>query len=232
MEKRFKYDLETIYKKANELAKEYQGEGKTDTEKNFILAELLEVTEELILNQCQKFLKGKSKFVTVDDLYSIAITEALMDVLDWYDFSQGDNIVVAWISFMEKRFYNALNKECTNKAIWHRTRVYSADKALNSDGTTIYELMGESDFAKKICADVSMGELVNKFENIDKHGKIIRCLLIGNQSLRTKAFLKVLGAESYAENERKAVERTKKRFAKFLIRNGYDLTGYNIEKFI
>lgn len=232
MEKRFKYDLETIYSKANELAKEYQGEGKTETEKHFILAEFLKVTEELTWNQCNKFLRGKGTRITAEELYEIAITEPLLDVLKWYDFEQGDNIVVAWFSFIWKRFCNALNEERTTKAVWHKQNVYSSDKALNEDGNTVLDLVGEEDFSDSICTRITLSELLDKFEERYKHGEVIRCFLIGKQKQRTEAILKVLGADSYGDKERKKVQMVKERFIRFLIRNGYDLTGYNIEKFI
>ena len=232
MERRFKYDLATIYSKTNALAKEYQSEGKTEMQKHFILVEFLEVTEELICNQCNKFLKGKATSVTAEELYVIATTEPLMEVLEWFDFEQGENIVVAWISFMEKRFYNALNERSSGKAIWEKKNVYSSDKALNDEGTTIVDLVGQEDFSEDVCTKITFEKLLKVFEEKDKHGGIIRCLLIGNQAARTEAFLEVLGVESYGDNERKAVQRVKERFIRFLIKNKYDLTGYDIKKFI
>lgn len=231
MEKRFKYDLTTIYNITNILAKEYKTEGKTEVEKHFILADFLAVTEELIRNQCQKFLKGRTTSVTTEDLYAIAITEPLLDVLEWFDFKQGENIVVAWISFMEKRFLNVIKEGRSVKAIWEKRNVYSSDKSLNEEGTTIVDLVGEEDFSENTCTRIIFQELVDRFEELDKFGGIIRCLLIGNQSARTEAFLEVLGAESYGDNERKAVQRVKERFIKFLIKNNYDLTGYDLKKF-
>ena len=232
MERRFKYDLATIYNRTNILAREYKAEGKTEMEKHFILVEFLEVTEELIKNQCQKFLKGRTTSVTTEDLYAIAITEPLIEVLEWFDFEQGENIVVAWISFMEKRFCNALKEGRSVKAIWEKRNVYSADKPLNEEGTTIVDLIGEDDFSDSTCTKITFQELVDKFEEKDKFGKIIRCLLIGNQGARTEAFLEVLGADSYGDTERKAVQRVKERFIKFLMKNNYDLTGYDLKKFI
>lgn len=232
MEKNFKYDLETIYNEVDRLAKEYQAEGKTATEKHFILSDILEVSKELVMNHCHQFLRGRTTTVTAEELYAVAITEPLLDVLNWHDFNQGKNIMVNWISFMDKRFNNAIKSGRTKKVVWEKTHVYSADKPLTEDGVTICDLVGEEDFSEGMCARISIGEMLESFEKKDKHGKIIRSLLLRTQEARREAFLEVLGAEKYGDNERKAVERTKKRFVKFLIHNNYDLTGYNIEKFI
>lgn len=232
MEKRFKYDLGTIYKEANELAKEYKSSGKTEMEKHFILSDFLNLTEELIKNQCQKFLRGKQIKITLEDLYSIAITEPLIEVLDWYNFEKGDNIVVAWISFIEKRFYNALTQRNTKKAVWQRMNIYSSDEPLNEEGTTITDLVGEDDFSDAVCTKVTLQELLRDFEEKHKNGKVIRCLLIGKQQARTEAILEVLGADKYGDTQRKAVQRVKEGFIKFLIKNNYDLTGFNITKYM
>lgn len=232
MNKEFKYDLETIYSEVNRLGKAYQREGITETEKHFILVDIIEVTEELIYNQCKNFLKPLNTTVTIEELYSIAITEPLMEVLDWYDFEKGNNLMVTWISFMKRRFCNAVKQDWTKGALWRKTHIYSSDKELNEDGTTICDLVGETDFTEERCTTISIGKMLEEFEKVDKQGQVIRCLLLKKREERTSAIVHLLGAESYGDNERKAVERVKARFVKFLIRNKYDLTGYNLSKFL
>lgn len=232
MNKEFKYDLQTIYSEVNRLGKAYQREGVTEIEKHFILVDIIEVTKELIYNQCKNFLKPLNTTITIEDLYAIAIAEPLLEVLVWYDFEKGNNLMVAWLSFMEKRFKNAVGHDCTKGAIWRKTHIYSSDKELNEDGTTICDLVGDTDFAEERCTTISIGEMLDAFEKVDKHGQIIRCHLLKKRDERTSAILHILGAEKYGDKERKAVERVKERFARFLIRNKYDLTGYNLSKFL
>lgn len=233
MNRRFKYDLGTVYKEVERLAKEYRQEGLPESQKNFILSELLEVSRELVTNMCKKFLRERNTSeLTVEDLYEIATTEPLMEVLEWHDFDQKGEIMVNWIAFMEKRFCNALKKERTEKARWAKTHVYSSNVNFNEDGTTIEDLVGDRDFSEEFCTNLTLNRLLTDFEKRDKYGKLIKCLLIGNQSARTEAFLEVLGAEKYGDSERKAVQRTKERFAKFLIKNKYDLNGYDLKKYL
>lgn len=233
MNKEFKYDLGTVYSEVERLAKEYRQAGLSDIQKNFILGELLDVSKELVINMCKKFLRERNTDeLTVEELYEIAITEPLLDVLDWHDFSQKGEIMVNWISFMEKRFCNALKEKRTKKAMWAKSHLYSSNVNFNEDGTTIEDLVGDDDFSESFCTNMTLGKLIKDFEEKDKYGKLIKYLLIGNQSARTTAFLEVLGAEEYGDSQRKAVQRTKERFVKFLIHNNYDLAGYDLKKYL
>ena len=49
-EKTFKHSLTELYGITNELVKEIQAEGTTEIQKNFLIEDLIELTDELIQN--------------------------------------------------------------------------------------------------------------------------------------------------------------------------------------
>ena len=235
----FKYDLETIYGQVNNIIKEYKNPNTTMAKRNFLIEDLLNITEELVKNNCKNFITRYTiTDLTVDEIYSIAISTSLLEAIDWFTFEKGNNFMPIWKGFMERRFLNELKKISSQKASFFRTCVTSSDNIITprihggESRSTIMEIVGEEDFSEGICQGYSFMEILEKFERIDKFGEVISCFLIGSQDARTRALLKVLGAESYGANERKAVQRTKERFIKFLIKNDYNLAGYDVKKFI
>lgn len=235
----FKYDLKTIYEEVNNIVKEYQDPATSKSKRNFLIEDLLNISEELVMNNCRSFIsKYTITELTIDEVYSIAISTPLLEALDWFTYEKGNNFMPIWKSFMERRFLNQLKKMSSQKASFFRTSVTSSDNIITpithkgESGSTIMEIVGEEDFSEKMCQGFSFMELLESFEKVDKFGGVIGCLLIGSQDARTNAILKVLGAENYGANERKAVQRTKGRFIKFLIKNDFNLAGYDIKKFM
>lgn len=227
MTKKYKYDLNTIYAKVNEIVKEIQKEGTSEIQKNFLIGDLLEVTEELVQNNCKKFIaKYSIKDISQEELYSVAITLPLLDALDWFSFEKGNNFMATWNGFMKKRFLNELNAISNDKNKWFRNNISSADKELSEDGTTIVDIVGEEDFTEELCEEMELMNLVKEFEDVDKHGAVIKCLLIDSQEHRTEAIKKALGVETYGSKERKQVQRAKERFIKYLVHNNYDVSKY------
>lgn len=232
MKKNFKTDLETIYVEVNRLAKEYKAEGISERQKNYIVTDILEITEELVRNLCRKFLLERTiTEITTDELYAVAIGYPLIEVLEWFDYERGNNLVPMWKKFIINRFNNELGFLSTKKASFFRTNLSSFDKEF-CEGETLHGVLGAEDFSEEVCSEIALAGLLDTFEKLDKHGKIIRCLLIGNQELRTKAILEVFGCESYGSTERKAVQRVKERFGKFLIHNQHELDGIDLKNFI
>lgn len=227
MARKYKYDLNTIYTKVNDLVREIQKEGISEVQKNFLIGDLLEVTEELVHNNCKKFIaKYSIKDITEEELYSVAISLPLLDALNWFSFEKGNNFMATWNGFMKKRFLNELNAISNDKSKWFRNNVSSADKELVVDGTTIVDIVGEEDFTEELCEEMELMNLVKQFEEVDKHGAVIQCLLIDSQEHRTEAIKKALGVEVYGSKERKQVQRAKERFIKYLVNNNYDVSRY------
>ena len=227
MTKKYRYDLNTIYTKVNDIVREIQQEGTSEIQKNFLIGDLLEITEELVHNNCKKFIATYSiKDITEEELYSVAITLPLLDALNWFSFEKGNNFMTTWEGFMKRRFYNELSIISNDKSKWFRNNVSSADKELSEDGTTIVDIVGEEDFTEELCEEMELMSLVKKFEEMDKHGAVIKCLLIESQEHRTEAIKNALGVETYGSKERKQVQRAKERFIKYLLHNNYDVSRY------
>lgn len=223
--RKFNYDLETLYVGVNGLVKQYKTEGLSLVQKNFIIGDLLNLTHELVMNNCKRFIRKYTiTDLTEEDLYAVAIGEPLLDALDWFDFTKGNNFMVTWHSFMVKRFCNELKEISSKKASFFRNNVSSADKILGDaeSESTILDIVGEEDFSGAVCGRLSLSELIRHFEEVDKHGKVIRCLAIKSQAIRTEALMKVLGSSTYGNKERKQVQRAKERFAQLLLTYGYD----------
>ncbi|MDK0636869.1 hypothetical protein P5E39_13030 [Clostridium perfringens] len=227
MTRKFKLDLETIYERTNALVKEIQREETSDLQKNFLIGDLIDISKELVLANCRKFIdKYSITEITKEELYVVAVTTALYDVLEWFSFEKGNNFMPMWELFMNNRFNNELTALCSEKQKWFRGNVCSSDKELNSDGTTVLELVGERDFAESVCSEITLGNLLSDFEKMDKHGAVIKCFSIQSQEHRREAIMKALGVEEYNSTVRKQVQRVKERFIKFLVKNNYDISKY------
>ena len=224
-EKTFKHSLTELYGITNELVKEIQAEGTTEIQKNFLIADLIELTDELIQNNCKGFIRryGADE-LDVEELKLIATGPSLWKALQNYDAEYGTHFLSYWNMQQQSYFINEFNSATSETAKFHQLKVCSADESIGENGETILEIKTEdNDFADSFCTSLILEDLINEFEQVDKCGKVIRCLMIGTQAIRTKAILEVLGAEAYEDNERKKVERVKKRFAKFLIKKGFEV---------
>lgn len=221
--KKFNYDLEKIYSKTNNIVRKYQDENTSKIQKEFLVADLLEVTEQIVKNNCKRFIRQYTiTAINEEELYAVAISQPLIDALNWFDFTKGDNFLKAWHYFMMKRFWNELKEISTKKAMFFRNNVCSSDRVLGEgSGSTICDLVGESDFSDKVCTKITLLSLIEQFEKIDRHGKVIRCLVIKNQQERTEAFKQVLGSNTYGSTERKQVQRVKGRFREYVLSQGY-----------
>lgn len=235
----FKYDLETIYEEVNIIVREYKNPNTTKIQRNFLIEDLVNITKELVMNNCKNFLtKYTVTDLTLDEVYAVAIGESLMIALDWFTFEKGNNFMPIWKTVMERRFLNELKKLSSQKASFFRTCVTSSDNTLihsshwEDGGVTIMEIVGEKDFSENLCEGISLMELIEEFESVDKYGKVIRCYFIGSPKVRGNAIAKALGREAYGDNERQDAKRTRERFAKFLIKKGYDLEKYDTKKII
>lgn len=221
----FKHSLKDIYKEGNELVRKIQADGIAEYEKNYYISELLILSEELVKNNCKNFVdKYTIEEITVDELYNIAITNALNDALKWFSFEKGTNFMYIWYLFMVKRFNSELKSLCTEKHKWARKSVYSSDVVLDGDTATITDIVGTRGFEDEVVGRMALGELITKFEKKDKHGAVIRCLAIESQEHRRVAITRALGVSEYTETIRKQVQRVKERFIKFLVQHNYDIS--------
>lgn len=218
--------LNNFYSKVNELVKEYK-ESDSKTEKNYILTDLVKVSEKMIRYNCRAFLTSNLiTDISEDELFSDSL-DVLYKLIEKFDFSKHDNFIVLWGKFNELAYKNRKKHLEGKQRGWERHQV-SLDKEFSgSTGlpTNFHNIASKDDFAEDKCSEMVLGELIKKFEEVDKHGFVIKCLLIGSRDMRTELLKKGFGSETYGATERKKVQRTKERFSKFLLANNYDLSG-------
>lgn len=220
--KKFKVSLEELYRKTDVFA--LQVLGATGKQKEFLIGDIIEISEELVNNNCKKFIKENgADELNVDDLYISATSIALHKALQTFNPEKEVHFLKYWQIIMESQFLYEFEKATSQKAKYYKKNVCSSDVSIDSEGNTILSYRHtEEDIAEETCMKLIVGELISDFEQKDKHGKLIRCEMIGTPAVKRMAILKVLGAEEYGAKERKIVQRTKARFKKFLLEKGAD----------
>lgn len=220
--KKFKVTLEELYTKTDELALGVLG--ATGKKKEFLIEDIINISTELVKNNCKNFIKKNgADELNAEDLYISATSISLFQALETFNPERGIHFLKYWQVFMERQFLYEFEKATSIKAKYYQKNVCSSDVELDLNGHTIlsYKSTGQ-DLAEETCMKLVVGELISEFEQKDKHGKLIRCEMLGTPAVKRMAILKVLGAEEYGAKERKIVQRTKERFRKFLIENGAD----------
>lgn len=227
VEKTEETKLQQLYKNVNELVKSYKD---TDLiqEKNYILTDLITISEKMIRYNCRAFLTANLiTDISEDDLYSDSLM-VLYGLLDTFDFKKHNNFMVLWGKFNTIAYGNRRKQLLGKQRMWERNQV-SLDKnfAVGEDGAcNFHNLAVEDDFAEDKCSEMVLSKLIKEFEEVDKHGFVIKCLLIRSKGIRTELLKKGFGSDSYGATERKKVQRAKERFSKFLTANSYDLSGF------
>lgn len=218
--KKFKVTLEELYTRTDALALEVLK--TTGKKKEFLIGDIIEISKELVHNNCRNFIKKNgADELNADDLYISATSISLYQALETFKPEREIHFLKYWQIFMERQFLYEFEKATSIKAKYYQKNVCSSDVEIDSTGNTIlsYASTGQ-DIAEDTCMKIVVGKLISEFEEKDKHGKLIRCEMLGTPAVRRMAILKVLGAEEYGAKERKIVQRTKERFKKFLLENG------------
>lgn len=221
---KFKYSLEELYTITDSILFELKSEGTKEVEKGFLINEIIDTTEQLVKNNCKRFIrKNNADELSIEELYQTATSFSLWKAIQDFDISQGVHFLTYWNMIMQSHFMNEFKKATSQTMKFHQHNVCSSDVEIGGDGNTILAYKeDEVDLAETVSLQITLDELIDAFEKKDKFGKLIRCELIGTQSIKTKAILKVLGADTYGNTQRKQVQRTKERFAKFLVEHGFE----------
>lgn len=222
---KFKYSLKDLYSITDSIIIKLKTEEVKETEQGFLIGEIIDVTEQLVKNNCKRFIReNNADELTIEDLYNTATSFSLWKAIQDFDLSQGIHFLTYWNMIMSSHFINEFQKATSQTMKFHQHNVCSSDVEIDGDGNTILDYReDEVDLAESMSIKLTLDELIDAFEKKDKFGKLIRCELIGTQSIKTKAILKVLGVDTYGSTQRKQVQRTKERFAKFLIENGFEM---------
>lgn len=207
----FKFTMEELYSITDDLISKVQDSSVTSTQKDYYIGEIIEVTKELIKNNCHRYIvKYKVTELTSDDLYEIAISFALVEAINKYEVESGVHFLYFWWVVMKRKFNKAFANKTTKK------------EKMNSSCCDLNETDATEDFSEALCHKSSLYKYIIEFEKVDKHGKLIRCEMLPNQEERKMARLYVLGVAEYGNRERKIVQRTKQRFKEFLIKKGFE----------
>lgn len=207
----FKFTMEELYSITDELIIKVQDSNTTATEKDYYVGEIINVTEELIKNNCHRYIvKKKVTELTSEDLYEIAISFALVESIKKYEVESGVHFLYFWWSIMNRMFNKAFTSKTTKK------------EKMNSGCCDLNETDSVEDFSEELCHKNALYKYILEFEKVDKYGKLIRCEMLRGQEEQRMARLYVLGVTQYGDKERQIVSRTKKRFKKFLLERGFE----------
>lgn len=221
----FKFTLEELYQITDGLIAEIKTEEVMEFEKGFLISELIETTEQLVKNNCKRFIrKNNADELTITGLYETATSFSLWKAIQDFDIEKGVHFLTYWNMIQQSHFMNDFKKATSQTMKFHQHNICSSDVEIDGDGNTILAYKeDDSDLAEEVSMKLTLDELIDTFEKTDKYGKLIRCELIGTQAIKTQAMLKVLDADVYGNTQRKQVQRTKERFAKLLIENGFEM---------
>lgn len=207
----FKITMEELYSITDELILKVQDNTTTPAEKDYYVGEIINVSTELIKNNCHRYIvKKKVTELTSEDLYEIATSIALTQALNQYDAESGVHFLYFWWIVMNRMFNKAFANKVTKK------------EKLNSSCCDLNETDSVEDFSEELCHKNALYKYLLEFEKVDKYGKLIRCEMLKGQEEQRMARLYVLGVTQYGDKERQIVSRTKKRFKKFLLEQGFE----------
>lgn len=222
MKTNFNFTLEELYEITDGIIFELKTCQLSTGRRNELIGELIGATQELVKNNCKRFIRmSRADELEVDELYYTATGIALWKAIQDFDLETGTHFLTYWHIVMKGYFKNEFRK-ATCVTTKFQKDFYSTDMVVDNNGGTLLSYEKSEDFAEAVCTTLTLEELIDKFERVDALGKVIRCELIGTKSIKTQALLHVLGASTYGDRERKQVQRAKKRFAKFLIDNGFE----------
>ena len=201
--KKFTYRLDELYILTDNIIYKITEPGVSETKINFYISDIIEITKELVINNCYKFIfKNNVTELTKDELYHLAITIALHESISSYKSEKGTHFLYYWFKIMNNIFTNEWLKLMSKKEKFN-SRLYQLTK-----------LSYVNDFTEELINYEFIYNCINEFIKQDKYGKLIKCELINSRKEKRKARLKFLNASEYGIKERKIVQRTKQRYEK------------------
>lgn len=202
--KRYRYTLKEMYLLTDNLYNKIHEEASV-IRKGFYIADIFDITQELIINNCNRYIVQKqASELTTEVLYNTAITFAFQYAMKSYRAEFGVHFLYYWFEIMHKLFNKELLKLRTKK------------EKFNARFYPLNEFDAVGDFTEELINNDFIHSCIDEFIKQDKYGELIKCELHATREERTQAKLKFLGAETYGSKERQIVSRTKKRFAEYL----------------
>lgn len=203
--KKFTYRLDELYILTDNIIYKITEPGVSETKINFYISDIIEITKELVINNCYKFIfKNNVTELTKDELYHLAITIALHESISSYKSEKGTHFLYYWFKIMNNIFINE----------W--LKLMSKKEKFNCSLYPLTELTSVDDFTEELINNDFIHSCIDEFIKQDKYGELIKCELNVFREERTKAKINFLGVAEYGNRERKIVQRTKERFAEYL----------------
>lgn len=221
MTNNFKYTVEEIFEISESTVRAIKTVELTETQRGFLLADLLEVCGEFMNNKCKRFKrKNESLSLEVEDLYSMAVSTSLMKALQGYKLTDTNRFFQYWLTTVEHDLINAGVKDRSKKEKFNsQDYMKSTDEVMGEGDTTILNYIPDDyNLEEEVCGKMLLNSLLDEFESKYKYGALIRCEAIQGREEKTKAILKILKADTYGSKERGKVCEAKKLFKNFLAR--------------
>ena len=99
--KKFTYRLDELYILTDNIIYKITEPGVSETKINFYISDIIEITKELVINNCYKFIfKNNVTELTKDELYHLAITIALHESISSYKSEKGTHFLYYWFKIM------------------------------------------------------------------------------------------------------------------------------------
>lgn len=228
----FKHELKELYAITDDMVREYQSADTTKYERGCIVADLLDITEELIKNNCKGFIKRyNATEVEEENLQSIACGVSLVHALNLFNFDRGVHFLTLWNKIQQRAFINEFKRCTTGKEKFHQFDCCSSDYKIDSEGNTILEYKeGSSDITEDVVGVVTLLDMVKRFDyectnhragKRSLHGKIIKILSNESKQVQKAGLRKILGEEATDESIRQDISRARKSFKEFLEEQHY-----------
>ena len=229
--KNFKFTLTELYAITDEMIMELLSGGLTKTEEKFLLNDLVETTEELVMNNCKRFIWGNgADELAVEDLYVIATGICLPKAIEVFTFDKGIHFLTFWKRIMDRYFINEFKRCSSGTEKFHQLKVCSSDAEIGEGGKTILSTKPDDrDMGEEVTSLTALLELIENFDvncsskkgNRSVYGKIIKALSLENKELQRAGIRKILGEEVSEANFRKIVSRARQEFNVYLKENDY-----------
>lgn len=203
--KRFTYELNELYLLTDDIINKITKDRVSETKVNFYIYDIIEITKELIMNNCYRYIvKNNATELNKDELYHLATTIALYESIKSYKAEIEVHFLYYWFKVMNRVF----NKE------WLRLRTQK--EKFNHSLYSLNEFDSVGDFTEELVNNDFIYKCIDEFTKQDKYGELVKSELNGTREERRKAKIDFLGVAEYGNRERKIVQRTKQRFAEYL----------------
>lgn len=221
--------LDELYRLTDDLMRKYR-RCEDDVIKGFYLREVQELSKDLAMYNCRKFIADHRTFdIAVQDLYDeVAMGTAFLEAIKRWDENSGVYFLTYWQLQQYGAFCNVIAKLSAQKrAKFGKPLSLNRSICGESDDTFLDLLESETSTPEEIilAKDNSLLALLEEFVKTDKYGRLIEREIMERKA--KNAFTsEFFGVKKSGARERQIAERTRKRFKKFCEERGFDVIRY------